>query len=341
MMMKLSNLFPILLILLSSSLTSLVQTNITDSIHLLMTEAFDSGKFNGNALVVLNGKEIYARSHGFRDASGSIPLTMDYRFNIGSIYKEFSAVAIMQLKEQGKLSLEDPIANYIPDLPSWSKTIRIRHLLQYTSGLPNLNWSTIKSDQDILTDLKQLKKLKFEPGTAYFYNNNDIAVRQLIVENISGMRFNSYVEEKLFSTCGMSASVVNPDYETENIAIAFSNEQKQDKIENRFTGVIYVTARDLLKWEDCLCNKNIITRASLMELGQSFNDNQSGLGIAVFNNGQWLEHQHNGESRNFEAILYSNFSNHYTIILLGNNKNRHLFELTEGIINLIDRRLGK
>ena len=94
------------------------------------------GVFNGNVLVSKNNKIIYNASFGFTDATKTNKLTTDFRFNIGSITKEFSAVALLQLKELGKLKLDDKVSKFIPELPKWASNISIKDLLEYTSGIP-------------------------------------------------------------------------------------------------------------------------------------------------------------------------------------------------------------
>ena len=97
-----------------------------------------------------------------------------------------------------------------------------------------------------------------------------------------------------------------------------------------------MTANDLLKWDQSLKNYQFISKESTNILGQSYNGNQSALGSVEFKKGKLITHLHNGESRNFEAILYSNYLSNYTIILLGNNKNRMLFDLTDALIKILE-----
>jgi len=325
-----------ILVLLASPKNLLAQTSYVVQIDSLLAETFNQGNFNGNVLVAKNNQIIYSESFGYTDASKDIKLTQATRFNIGSIYKEFSAVALMMLVEEGKLTLEDSISKFIPSLPSWGREIKIKHILKYTSGLPNLKWKTINSDADILNDLINLDTLQFKPGTNYFYNNNDISVRQFIIERVSGIPFNLFVKNYIFDPAGMKSSITNPTIHSENLAIAYSNSLVNDKIETRFSGVIYVTANDLLKWDQSLKNYQFISKESTNILGQSYNGNQSALGNVEIKEEKWITHLHNGESRNFEAILYSNYLNNYTIILLGNNKNRMLFELTDALIEILE-----
>jgi CubicO group peptidase (beta-lactamase class C family) len=110
----------------------------------LLQKAREIGILNGNVLVMDQGKTVYQSSFGFTDAGKQTKLTAQYRFHIGSIAKEFNAVAIMMMKEQGKLSLDDKLSQFMPDLPRWADSISVKNLLQYTSGLPDVKWNTIK-----------------------------------------------------------------------------------------------------------------------------------------------------------------------------------------------------
>ncbi len=88
-------------------------------------------KFNGNVLIVGSGKELYRNSFGFAKGDASEKLTQEHLFQIGSIYKEFPAVAIMQLKEKGLLSLDDKLSQFVHELPEWAESVKINHLLQF------------------------------------------------------------------------------------------------------------------------------------------------------------------------------------------------------------------
>ena len=110
-----------ILFLLVSAKNLLAQTSYVDQIDSLLAKTFNQGNFNGNALVLKNNEIIYVESFGYTNASKDKKLTQATRFNIGSIYKEFSAMALMMLVVEGKLNLENSISKFIPSLPSWEK----------------------------------------------------------------------------------------------------------------------------------------------------------------------------------------------------------------------------
>lgn len=296
------------------------------------------GVFNGNILVAKEGKILYSHSFGFVDATKKTRLTADYRFNIGSVSKEFSAVAIMMLYEQGKLKLDDKVSNYIPGLPAWSNKVTIKNLLEYTSGLPDLNWNTIKSDKDVLEDLKKIDSLPFIPGTNFKYTNNNVLLRQFIIEKITGIPFNQFIERYLYKPCKMTASVVNPSLKVKNIARSFNDEGVQDDPSLPVSGIVFVTAGDLYKWNKCLHAGKMISTQSINILGHSFKSFNGGLGSTAFENDKMILHQHDGQSRNFEALTYADLKEDLTIILLDNNKNFKLFDIANSIKNILNNK---
>ena len=334
---KLLYLHFIVLLLLSNIVFA--QTKQIKQIDSLMKWSNQIGIFNGNALVSKNNKIIYNASFGFTDATKTNKLTTDYRFNIGSITKEFSAVALMQLQEQSKLLLDDKVSKFIPELPKWASEVAIRDLLRYTSGIPNVNWKKIKNDKDLFNDLKLIDTLDFKPGTKYDYNNNNLFLRQFIVERITGMSFKSYVEKFLFKRCKMNTSVMTPFENEKNIAKGFNNNLVQDKTDLPITGGTYLTTLDLLKWANSLHTEKIVNKKSLFEIGQQYNleETQSALGQAKYKNGNLIEHLHDGRAGNYEAILISDITEKFTIILLDNNYNGKVFEISDAIIAILKK----
>lgn len=306
-------------------------------INQLMKSAHEEGVFNGNVLVSKNNKVIYKASFGFTDATKTNPLTDEYRFHLGSITKEFSAVALLQLKEQGKLKLSDHVSQFIPELPGWAKEVTIKDLLQYTSGIPNVNWKTIKNDKDIFNGLMLANQLSFTPGTEYDYNINNLFLRQFIIEHVTGMPYKAYIEKFIFQPLKMNASIMTPIANEKNIAKGFNNQLVSDKEELPITGGTYTTTMDLLKWADGLYFQKMVNQNSIYELGQSFNtpDSQSALGNAKFEDKKLKEHFHDGRAGSFEATLFSDIENKITIILLCNNYNGKLPEISEKIHSVL------
>lgn len=330
-------LFPLSLFLVLQTSTIFAQTAKINQIDSVMKWSNQIGVFNGNVLISKNNKIIYNASFGFTDATQTKKLTAAYKFNIGSITKEFSAVALMQLEEQGKLKLDDNVSKFLPELPKWANEVKIKDLLQYTSGIHNVNWKKIKNDKDLYDGLKSIDTLDFKSGTKYDYNNNTIFLRQFIIERLTGMSYKTYVEKFIFKPCAMNSTILTPFENEVNIAKAFNNNLVQDKPDLPITGGTYLTIIDLLKWSNCLHANKIINEKSLHEIGQQFDvlDTQSALGQVKFKDKKLVKHLHHGRAGNYEAILVSDSIEKFTIILLDNNYNGKIHEISDAIIAIL------
>ncbi|AMR31709.1 serine hydrolase [Mucilaginibacter sp. PAMC 26640] len=296
-----------------------------------------NGLFSGNILVVDNGKTIYKSAMGYTDASRTAPLTESYRFHIGSIAKEFNAVGIMILAEQGKLKLDDKVSQYLPQLPAWVNTISIKNLLQYTSGLPDIKWKTVKGDADIMADLLKTDSLNFKPGTSYDYNNMNVFVQRRIIEKITGMPFNQFVVEKELKPAGMNTAIVDPVESTPLMAISYNNDYKTGALIYPITGWVAVTLDDFYKWELALEQFKLISPAStrilLTPIGPG---KQCGLGGGAMDANKILFHKHDGISINYQAILVGQPKKGRVVILMTNNRQNNIFDIDDAIENILD-----
>ncbi|MRX40039.1 serine hydrolase [Flavobacterium sp. LC2016-23] len=326
-------LFTILLITFSHcySQTSHKEANL-DSLFL---KAQHSKAFNGNVLISQNGKIIYEKAFGQADASGTLALNKKYRFHIGSIAKEFNAVGIMMLKEQGKLKLDDPVSRFLPELPSWASKIKIIHLLQYTSGLPQIKWSEVNQDSDNMTELKKTESLDFEPGTKYDYNNNNVFLQRRIIEKITQLPFNVFVVKKLLRPIGIKDGLVDPDEKEKQFAKSFNNKGKQDVIKYNISGWTALNLEDFYKWSEAVNSFKLITKESTAEIFIPFSEgNQTGLGEGSVENGKVFSHIHDGAAFNYQALLISNPD--FTIILMSNNKQNNLKAISDSIKSILE-----
>jgi len=317
--------------------TANAQNNKIAQIDSFIRKANQLGLFNGNIEVIEQNKVIYKEAIGFSDVTKQTRLTTQYRFHIGSIAKEFSAVGIMMLKEQGKLSLDDRVSKYITGLPAWANQISIRNLLTYTSGLPDLNWKTVNGDADNWNDLMKLEKLNTAPGTAYAYNNNNNFLQKAIIAKITGLSFNEFVEQKILKPCGMNASIVDPNDQDPLIAKSYTDNGKQGALIYPITGWTCVTLDDFVKWSDVIANYKLISPESTREILLPLaNDRQAGLGNGTMDGKKVLTHVHDGAAVNYQAILDANFVKGRTVILLNSNKHNNIYELDKGIQDILD-----
>ena len=302
----------------------------------LMKVSYTRGVFNGNILVAKNNKVIYQNEFGYSDASRSKKLSRNSIFNIGSIGKEFNAVAIMILKERGLLHLEDKLSKFDLQLPNWSNKVTIKHLLQYSSGLPKVKWNSVKNDKDIYTDIKNIDNLIFEPGSDYLYSNNNVFLQRRIVEKISGMSFNDFIQENILIPSKMSDAIIDATSKNAQLVTSFNNDLVNDSSSDiEFSGWVFPNISDMFNWVNSLHSGKIISKESLMLLFDSFSKNsESALGKGVFKNNELMIYQHQGSSFNYESLIHYNLKEDVIVILMTNNKNLKLRNIAEAIENI-------
>lgn len=301
----------------------------------LLRTAHARGVFNGEAIVVHEGAIVFNEAFGFADGGRTRLLDRQDRYSIGSISKEFSAVAIMILEQRGQLRLDDPVSRHLTDLPPWATTVRVRDLLDYTSGLPLDRGAEVPSEEDLVNDLRALEALNFEPGTDYLYSNNNILLRRLIVEAVTGKSFPAFSVADIFVPCGMDGAVIDPARNSPHLARAFNNDLVEDDISYAMVGWASVTATDLYRWTECLHGGALLPSASVARLVQSANDRQGALGHLVVAEGRVRRHVHDGSHVNFQSNLYVDTERGTTVLLLTNNKNSMLVEITDAILAIL------
>lgn len=175
------------------------------------------------AAVSLNGEVVFEKAFGLADMEHNVPNTTQTIFESGSVAKQFTAAALVLLQQDGKLSIDDPVRKYIPELPDYGSPLTIRHLLNHTSGLRD--WGTVLSltgagrgdrviSQDLALDIiTHQRALDFKPGAEYSYSNSGYNLAAIIVERVSKQKFPAFVEERLFKPLGMKNSSWRDDYQ--------------------------------------------------------------------------------------------------------------------------------
>lgn len=251
---------------------------------------------NGNVLIAREGKVIYKRSFGYANFATQKMNDENSAFNIGSVTKTFTAVSILQLRQKGKLKLEDKYVQYFPEFPY--PAISIRNLLSHTSGLPDLEmfFDTLKinpakkfTNADVIPILKSRHSpLKFEPGTDWNYCNTNYGLLALLIEKLSGISYARYLGKNIFIPAGMQhtyskdepgfvndtqlvTSYMMPKYYQANYTDADSVSSPVIRyIVNNFSGfqgqgMIMSTLPDLLKYDQALYTGKLISMAALDE----------------------------------------------------------------------------
>ena len=198
----------------------------------------DRNEFSGVVLVAAEGQPVFRQAYGLAEKRFDVPNGIDTRFNLGSIDKMFTKVAVGQLLEAGKLSLNEPIATYLPDYPrrDAAEKITVRHLIDHTSGLGDIfnpKFEAAAKDQlraprdyyPIFAD----EPLLFEPGEQKSYSNAGYIVLGAIIEAVTGQEYHSHVREHVFVPAGMTATgPVDADSAVANVATGYTSEQSPE-----------------------------------------------------------------------------------------------------------------
>jgi CubicO group peptidase (beta-lactamase class C family) len=159
-----------------------------------------------------DGNIVLERGYGMADLEQGVAIRPDTVFNIASLSKQFTAVSLLLLQEQGKLSLDDDIRKYLSEVPDYGKRITLRHLANHTSGLRDLpsvlalagwNWLDAVPEQYALDVIARQKHLNFEPGSKYSYSNSGYYLMAVVVERVSGQRFSEFTRDHIFQPLGM------------------------------------------------------------------------------------------------------------------------------------------
>lgn len=187
------------------------------SLDQYFSDYFKDGEPGGAVLVMKGDSVLFSKGYGVADIKTKEPITTKTLFNLGSISKTFVSNAILILQEQGKLSVEDSIIKYFPDFKNKdiARKVKIKHLLSHTSGLPdirNVSKDTVfyltAKDAENWYPVTQAEALEFEPGTKYNYSNPAFNGLALIVQQVSGMKWQKFVEENIFKPSGMTTSTI-------------------------------------------------------------------------------------------------------------------------------------
>lgn len=243
------------------------------------------GRFSGAVLVAQDGEPILRQAYGQADRALDLPNQVDTKFNLGSMDKMFTAVAIMQLVEQGRLALDDVIADHLPGYANQevAKAVTIHHLLTHTSGLGDYSESDryeevhdqIRSLEDYLP-LFVDASLEFEPGEQFHYSNSGFIVLGLIIEEVTGQSYYDYVRLNIFEPSGMTdTGAYELDAGVPNLAWGYTRfdaeSSAMDEIRNNSfwmpmrggsAGGGFSTVEDLLRFRNALLDHRLLSPAS-------------------------------------------------------------------------------
>ncbi len=325
----------ILIVTLSLSAAADDKTEKVDKLF----EKWDSTASPGVSMAIIhNGEIIYERGYGMANLEHGVPITPETVFRIGSTSKQFTAACIAILSLHGKLSLDDDIRKYIPELPDYDKPITVRHLVHHISGIRDylgLAYLSGKSGDDFYTAeetvamVARQKGLNFVPGDEHLYSNSGYFLLGVIVSRVSGKSLNAFAQEHIFKPLGMKNTHYHDDYRKIVKKRADGHIKTKDgfKILNTTLnhvgdGGVFTTVEDLYLWDQAFYND---------KLGKELMDQVHQTG--VLNNGKKLKYAfglnvgqynglklvaHGGAFVGFRADLIRFPEEKFTVICLAN-----------------------
>ncbi|MGE5315823.1 MAG: serine hydrolase domain-containing protein [Acidobacteriota bacterium] len=311
--------------------------------------AYDGDDMPGASVLVLsNGMPVFQKTYGSAVIEEHVKITPQTNFRLASMTKQFTAMCIMMLKEEGRLSYGDRVTKFLPGIPSYCSTMTVKQLLTHTSGLPDYeslipDTQTVQvKDADIPALLHKADSTLFPPGTKYSYSNTGYALLALIVEKISGAPFREFLERRIFAPLEMRTTIAFEDgiNTVEERAYGYSrtplSAASGGNADARFVrddqsvtsavlgdGGIYSNVMDLAKWDAALYSDRLVSRASLEE---AFADAALSDGTTIDYGYGWhketfldIRHPyHDGSTRGFRNTILRFPSERLTVMILTN-----------------------
>ena len=313
--------------------------DLTSQLDALAAKFYKANEPGAAVLVIKDGKTLLRKGYGLADVELNVPVTPDNVFRIGSVTKQFTAVAVLQLVQQGKLALEDDVTKHLPDFPTQGKKVTIEHLLTHTSGIPSYTglpaMNRIRRQEVSPTELIETFKgvpFEFEPGSKWAYNNSGYVLLGAIVEKLSGIKYADYVRKNLFTPAGLT----HTDYEDQAKIIpkrakGYSQMGPDHYVNAPFlsmtvpyaAGALISTVDDLARWNDALNSGKLVDPKLLARAhkGYMLTDGKPtnyGFGWAESAYEGHRVVQHGGAINGFLSALLTMPNDKLVVVVLGN-----------------------
>ena len=290
-------------------------------------------EFSGVVLVTSKGRVIYKKAFGYANREWKIPNTVETKFEIGSLTKQFTAAAILQLAEQKKLNIEDKLSTYFPGYPK-GDSVTLHMLLNHTSGIADYTslasfypLHTLPLPKDSVIGLFKNQPYKFAPGTNFSYSNSNYFLLGCIIEKVTGTSYSAYLQQNVINKAGLLNTVVNRlDSIMAFRAGGYSKAEKGGwknaeyfSMEFPFSaGSIISTAPDLQQWQTALSEGKIISTPMLTKMTTPYLNNYA-YGLSVDSFAHHLRIAHGGAIPGFTSYLATFPEQDISIAVLSNN----------------------
>jgi CubicO group peptidase (beta-lactamase class C family) len=310
-------------------------------------------QFGGAVLVARDGQVLFSGGYGPANAEWGIQNTVDTKFRLGSITKQFTATAVLRLQEQKKLSVQDSICTYLSPCPDTWKPVTVQHLLTHTSGIPSYTGSPEygktmmmpKTIDDMVAGFRD-KPLEFAPGEQFKYNNSGYFLLGVIIEKVSGKKYEDVLRDEIFVPLGMTDSGYDWSEPLLHKRAAGYSRRDSGLVNAKFldmqqpysAGSLYSTVGDLLKWDQALYSERVLPTAALDAMFTPFKgDYAYGWSVtpaAKAGSGK-LQVGHGGGINGFSTMFTRVPEDKLAVIVLSNVDNVNTGAIARDIVSMI------
>ena len=345
-------------LLLISSATADAQVS-QDRIDEFVRAEMQRQRVPGVAVAIVRKGELFAaKGYGYSNVEHRVPVTSETIFQSGSLGKQFTSALVMTLVEEGRLGLEDSITRYFPDAPESWRSIRVRHLLTHTSGIPDYTEQDMDFRRDYteddLTKMAYGLTLEFEPGSRWNYSNTGYVMLGILVHKVSGRFYGDLLKERVFTPLGMkTARIITEEDIVPNRAAGYrwvkgelkNQEWVAPMINTTADGSLYLTVLDMVAWDRGLRAKAILKPESWARIFAPVTLNSGktypyGFGWSVADQGGQATQQHGGAWQGFQTYIARYLGDDLTIIAFANLAGANTGRFVEGIAALYNPRLA-
>lgn len=291
--------------------------------------------------VIQNGNVVYQRGYGLANIDAKLPISTTTTFDLASVSKQFTAMAIMMLAERGAIGYDDPLTKFFPAFPPYASKITVRHLLNHTSGLPDYmsvfrqrpaGISPEPTGREAITMLSQIAEPRFTPGDKWEYSNSGYVVLAQIVEKAAGMSFPEFMKRNVFGPLDMRATLVSDQIKAPAVNRAISYAQSGNGYTNADysplnriygDGNVNTSVEDMFKWDQALYTDRLVKQRTLEDAftPAKLNDGSAtdyGFGWTIANTNGLRVVSHGGAWVGFRTNIMRIPSERFSVVVLSN-----------------------